>query len=78
MNIEKTLVRLIANQAKADIGDIEMHYHLIDDIGMDSLDMVELITAVEKEFGIEIQDDEIENILTVEAIVKYVKQKLNE
>ena len=48
----------------------------IDDLGADSLDTVELIMQFEEEFGIEIPDDDAENLLSVKQAVDYIKEKL--
>ena len=48
----------------------------IDDLGADSLDTVELIMAFEEEFGIEIPDDDAENLLSVKQAVDYITEKL--
>ena len=49
----------------------------IDDLGADSLDTVELIMQFEEEFGIEIPDEEAENLLSVGQAVDYISNKLN-
>ena len=46
--------------------------NLLDDFGADSLDVVELVMALEDEFGIEVPDDDVENIRTVKDIAEYV------
>ena len=48
--------------------------HFVDDLGADSLDTVELIMELEEEFGIEIPDEDAENITTVGAAVDYVEK----
>ena len=48
---------------------------ITDDLGADSLDVVDLVMAIEDEFSIEIPEDEVENIKTVGDIVKYVEDK---
>ncbi len=48
----------------------------IDDLGADSLDIVELVMAMEEEFDIEIPDDDAEKIQTIEDVVTYVKGKI--
>ena len=48
----------------------------IDDLGADSLDTVELIMQFEEEFGIEIPDDDAENLLSVKQAVEYITEKL--
>ena len=48
--------------------------HFVDDLGADSLDTVELIMEFEEEFGIEIPDEDAENITTVSSAVKYIDE----
>ncbi len=48
----------------------------IDDLGADSLDIVELVMAMEEEFDIEIPDDDAEKIQTIQDVVSYVKRKI--
>lgn len=49
----------------------------IDDLGADSLDTVELVMALEEEFGVEIPDDDAEKMVTVGEAIKYIEQKAN-
>ena len=49
--------------------------HFMDDLGADSLDTVELIMQLEEEFGIEIPDDDAENITTIGKAVEYIDSK---
>ncbi len=48
----------------------------IDDLGADSLDIVELVMAMEEEFDIEIPDDDAEKIQTIGDVISYVKEKI--
>jgi len=54
--------------------DLSMQSSLIDDLGADSLDMVELIMALEEEFNLEISDEDAEKISTVGDVVDYIKK----
>ena len=54
--------------------DITMESSFIDDLGADSLDIVELIMALEEEFEIEIPDEEAEKIQSVSDVVEYIKE----
>ncbi|CDF57913.1 acyl carrier protein [Thermobrachium celere] len=54
--------------------DITMESSFIDDLGADSLDVVELIMALEDEFDLEIPDEEAEKIQTVGDVVEYIKE----
>lgn len=51
--------------------------NFVDDLGADSLDTVELVMALEEEFGIEIPDEEAEKIHTVEAAAQYIAKNVN-
>ena len=53
--------------------NITMEASFIDDLGADSLDIVELIMALEEEFDIEIPDSDAENVVTVGDVVEYIK-----
>jgi len=48
--------------------------HFVNDLGADSLDTVELIMELEEEFGIEIPDDDAENMMTVGSVVDYIEK----
>lgn len=54
--------------------DITMESSFVDDLGADSLDIVELIMALEEEFEIEIPDEEAEKIQAVSDVVEYIKE----
>ncbi len=56
-------------------GQVSADAHFMDDLGADSLDTVELIMQLEEEFGIEIPDEDAENITTVGAAVEYIDSK---
>ena len=64
---------IIAEQLGVDEDDIAMESSFIDDLGADSLDIVELIMALEEEFDMEIPDANAEKIVTVADVVEYIK-----
>ncbi len=64
---------IIVDQLGVEEDEVVMDASLIDDLGADSLDVVELIMALEEEFDIEIPDEEAENIMTVGDVVDYIK-----
>ncbi len=67
---------MIADQLDvADKDSITEGSSITDDLGADSLDVVDLVMALEDEFGIEIPEDEVENIKTVGDIIKYIEDK---
>lgn len=69
---------IIADKLSIDEADIKMETSFIDDLGADSLDIVELMLALEDEFEIEISDEEAENISTVSDVVEYIKEHIEE
>lgn len=65
---------IVVDQLGVDEADVSMESTLIDDLGADSLDIVELIMAFEEEFDVEIPDDVAEKIKTVSDTVTYIDQ----
>ena len=65
--------KIIAEQLGADEEEITMDSTFIEDLGADSLDVVELVMAIEDEFDMEIDEDEAEDISTVGDVVDYIK-----
>ncbi|MBE7034945.1 MAG: acyl carrier protein [Ruminococcaceae bacterium] len=72
MEFEK-IKDIISGQLGTEAGSISMETSFVDDLGADSLDLVELIMALEEEFDMEIEDGEVENIKTVGDVVEYIK-----
>jgi len=66
--------KLIVEQLGVEEDDITMESSFIDDLGADSLDIVELIMALEEEFSLEIPDNEAEKITTVGDAVEYIQK----
>ena len=64
---------IIVEQLGVDANDVTMEASFIDDLGADSLDIVELIMALEEAFDLEIPDKEAEKITTVANAVEYIK-----
>ena len=76
MDIFEKVKDLIADQLDvADKDNISEASSITDDLGADSLDVVDLVMALEDEFSVEIPEDEVENIKTVGDIVKYIEDK---
>lgn len=63
----------VAEQLGVEIDEVSMESSFIDDLGADSLDIVELLMALEEEFDIEIPDEEAEKLSTVSDVVEYIK-----
>jgi len=73
MIVFEKVKKIIAEQLGVDEDEITMESSFIDDLGADSLDIVELIMALEEEFDIEIPDSEAEKISVVGDVVEYIK-----
>jgi acyl carrier protein len=76
VDVQKRIIELIAEQLERDPSEITPEMSFADDLGADSLDLVELIMTVEEEFNIEIPDDEAEKIKFVKDAINYVKARL--
>ena len=66
---------IIAGQLGVDEGELAPESSLLDDLGADSLDVVELVMALEEQFGIEVPDEDAENIRTINDICSYVEAR---
>jgi acyl carrier protein len=65
---------IIVEQLGADEEDVKVESSFVDDLGADSLDIVELVMALEEEFELEIPDEDAEKIRTVGEAVKYIQE----
>ena len=65
--------KVVAEQLDCDIAEIKEDSKFVEDLGADSLDVVELVMALEEEFDIEIPDEDAEGILTVADALKYIE-----
>jgi len=70
--IEEKVKKIIVDQLGVDEAEVTPEAKLIDDLGADSLDTVELVMALEEEFGVEIPDEDAEKIATVKAAISYI------
>lgn len=64
---------IIVDQLGVDAGEVEVNTAFVEDLGADSLDIVELIMALEEEFGVEISDEKAESLTTVGDAVDYIE-----
>jgi acyl carrier protein len=71
-DVESKIKSIIADQLGVGEDEIKPESSFIEDLGADSLDIVELVMAMEEEFEVEIPDDEAENIKTVGDAINYV------
>tara|TARA_B110000008_G_C16750995_1_gene476629 strand:+ start:138 stop:371 length:234 start_codon:yes stop_codon:yes gene_type:complete len=67
------VVEIVCNQLSVNKDDVTSDSSFVEDLGADSLDTVELVMAFEEEFGLEIPDDEAENITTIKSAVDWIQ-----
>ena len=75
MAVEERVSQLIVDQLGVSTEEIKPEVSFLDDLGADSLDIVELVMAMEEEFDIEIPDDDAEKIQTIGDAFAYIKEK---
>jgi acyl carrier protein len=73
MSIEKRVKEIIVEQLGVNENEVAPEAKFVDDLGADSLDLVELVMALEEEYNIEISDEEAEKILTVGDAIEYIQ-----
>ena len=73
--VKKIVIQKLDLNIKVD--EVKNDASFVDDLGADSLDTVEVVMALEEEFGIEIPDEDAEKITTVVEAVKYIENKIN-
>lgn len=66
--------KIISENLNVPLEKVTMDTHLVDDLGADSLDAVELIMALEEEYGIEVDDEAAQNMKYVRDLVKYIEE----
>ena len=75
-SVEEKVKQLIVEQLGVDEAEVTPNAHFIDDLGADSLDIVELVMTFEEAFEIEIPDEDAEKIATVKDAVDYIQSHL--
>ena len=71
----ETVAKILAEQLDVDVDEIKLTTDMVDDLGADSLDIVDLVMTLEDEFDIEIPDEDVEGVRTVGDLVKYLEDK---
>lgn len=75
MDVQETVKNIIADELCVKPEEVIPGALLVEHLGADSLDLVELTMALEEEFNIEVQDEDAEKLLTVDQVVKYIQEK---
>ena len=73
--MEEKIIGIIAEQLSANEEEINMETSFADDLGADSLDLFELVSALEEEYEVEIPSEDLENLSTVGDVVEYLRAK---
>ena len=73
MAVEKRVKEIIVEQLGVNENEVTPEAKFVDDLGADSLDLVELVMALEEEYNIEISDEEAEKIVTVGDAIEYIQ-----
>ena len=72
MSVEDKVKKIIAEKLSVDLEEVVPEASFVDDLGADSLDLVELIMSMEEEFDIDISDEEAEKVATVKDAIDYI------
>ena len=75
-SVEQRVIDITVEQLKVSPEEVTLEASFIEDLGADSLDLVELIMAMEEEFGLEISDEDAEKIQTVQDAVHYITEHM--
>lgn len=76
MNINEKLKEMIAAQLRIDPSEITDETDVVDDLGADSLDVVEILMTIEEEFGVSIPDDDVASLRKLSALTPYIEERL--
>lgn len=75
MTLEEKVIKLVMEQLDVTREQCVLEASFVDDLGADSLDIVELLMEMEEAFGVEIADEELEKISTIKDVIDFLKQK---
>jgi len=74
-SVEDKVKHIIVEQLGVDEEEVKAEASFVDDLGADSLDVVELVMALEEEFGLEISDEDAEKLTTVKQATEYIQSR---
>lgn len=75
MSVEDKVKKIIADKLSVDLEEVVPEASFVDDLGADSLDLVELIMSMEEEFDIDISDEDAEKLVTVQDAINYINKQ---
>ena len=71
----ETLKNLLVEELQLDPDEIKMESELVNDLGINSIELADLVLMCEDKFGLEIEDDDIHKFITINDVVKYLEQQ---
>ena len=77
MNIFEELTQILSKQLRVEVEKIESSSDIMEDLGADSLDIVEILMIVEEQFGLTVPEEEFPNLRTVGSLCDYVEANAN-
>ena len=75
--IFEKITQILADQLDADADSMTLETKIAEDLGADSLDVVEMLMTIEDEFEVEIPDEDIEGLKTIGDVTEYIQNKMN-
>ena len=75
MSVDETVKEIIVEQLGVSADEVKPESSFVEDLGADSLDLTELIMAMEEKFGMEIDDDDAQKLLKVKDVMAYIKAR---
>lgn len=73
--MQEKVIKLVSDATKIDISKINLNTSFVDDLNLDSLDIVELMMKMEDEFGVEIPEEDAEGLKSIKDVVTYLEKK---
>jgi acyl carrier protein len=75
-DVAHSIIAALAEYLKRDPASIDVSHHLRDDLGLDSMAVIELLYKIEEAFDLQIPDQDLARLTTVAAVAKYVEQRM--
>ena len=72
MEIQEKVIKIVSEATKVDASNIKAETNFVDDLNLDSLDMVEMMMKMEEEFGVEIPEDKTEDLKTINDVTNFL------
>ena len=77
MDIQAKVIKIVSEATKVDAANIKPNTSFVDDLNLDSLDMVEMMMKMEEEFGVEIPEDKTEDLKTISDVTSYLQSNVH-